>query len=381
MPVSYEAMDHPMSGVAIAQDWLAAEAGSEWVTVELSRLFPRATVYTSFFDPRIFGGAIDPGRVRPWPLQRLLGPTERFRLLLPLYPAYFSMLDLRRYKLVISSSVAFTHAVRTAPGALHVSYVYTPLRYAWDLETYLEGSSWSLPARVGARTIRPILRRWDRATAGRPDVVVAISEAVRERIRRLWGRESELIYPPVDVTGIPLSTRDDGYLLVAARMLAYRRLDLAVAASTALGRELLVVGDGPERARLGTLAGPTVRFLGRVDRPKLVDLFARCHAYLVPGVEDFGIAPVEAMAAGKPVIAFRAGGATETVVEGRTGIFFERQEVAALAEAIERLDGLVFTPATIRARAQEFDTSVFRARWRELLDRLGVDPAVFAAPP
>ena len=190
-----------------------------------------------------------------------------------------------------------------------------------------------------------------------------------------------MIYPPVDVAGISVSTRDDGYLLVAARMLAYRRLDLAVAASTALGRELVVVGDGPERGRLEALAGPTVRFLGRVDRPTLVDLFARCHAYLVPGVEDFGIAPVEAMAAGKPVIAFRAGGATETVVEGRTGIFFERQEVAALAEAIERLDGLVFTPATIRARAQEFDTSVFRARWRELLARFGVDTAVFAAPP
>jgi glycosyltransferase involved in cell wall biosynthesis len=380
MPVSYEAMNHPMSGVAIVQDWLAAEAGSEWVTVELSRLFPRATVYTSFFDPRIFGGAIDPGRVRPWPLQRLLGPTEGFRLLLPLYPAYFSMLDLRRYKLVISSSVAFTHAVRTAPGALHVSYVYTPLRYAWDLETYLEGSSWSLPARVGARTIRPILRRWDRATAGRPDVVVAISEAVRERIRRLWGRESELIYPPVDVTGIPLSTRDDGYLLVAARMLAYRRLDQAVEACTRLGRELVVVGDGPERGRLEALAGPTVRFLGRVDRPTLVDLFGRCRAYLVPGVEDFGIAPVEAMAAGKPVVGFRGGGVAETVLDGVTGVLYERQDTAALVMAIERLETLALDPHSIRRQAEAFDVAVFRARWRALLVRLGVDPSLYSPP-
>jgi len=372
-------LDSPVR-TAIAQDWLAAEAGSEWVTVELSRLFPRATVYTSFFDPRIFGGAIDPGRVRTWPLQRLFGPTERFRLLLPLYPAYFSMLDLRRYKLVISSSVAFTHAVRTAPGALHVSYVYTPLRYAWDLETYLEGSSWSLPARVGARTIRPILRRWDRATAGRPDVVVAISEAVRERIRRLWGRESELIYPPVDVTGIPLSTRDDGYLLVAARMLAYRRLDQAVEACTRLGRELVVVGDGPERGRLEALAGPTVRFLGRVDRPTLVDLFARCHAYLVPGVEDFGIAPVEAMAAGKPVVGFRGGGVAETVLDGVTGVLYERQDTAALVTAIERLETLALDPQSIRRQAEAFDVAVFRARWRELLARLGVDPSLYLPP-
>ena len=380
MPVSYEAMDHPTSGVAIAQDWLAAEAGSEWVTVELSRLFPRAAVYTSFFDARIFGGAIDPRRVHPWPLQRLLGPTKRFRQLLPLYPAYFSMLDLRRYRLVVSSSVAFTHAVRTAPGALHVSYVYTPLRYAWDLETYLEGSSWSLPARVGARTIRPILRRWDRATAGRPDVVVAISEAVRERIGRLWGRESELIYPPVDVAGIPPSDRDDGFYLVAARMLAYRRLDQAVEACTRLGRDLVVVGDGPERGRLEALAGPTIRFLGRVDRATLVDLFGRCHAYLVPGVEDFGIAPVEAMAAGKPVVGYRRGGVAETVLDGATGVLYERQETAALVGAIEHLETLALDPGSIRRRAEAFDIAVFRARWRELLARLGVDSSLYSPP-
>ena len=155
---------------AIAQDWLAAEAGSERVTLELSRLLPAAEIYTSFFRPSIFERAFDPGRVHTWPLQRLLGPTSRFRLLLPFYPAWFSMLDLRRYDLVVSSSVAFTHAVRTAPGALHISYVHTPIRYAWDLDAYLGGSSWSLPARVGARTLRPdpaALGPGDRGPAGR----------------------------------------------------------------------------------------------------------------------------------------------------------------------------------------------------------------------
>jgi glycosyltransferase involved in cell wall biosynthesis len=255
------------------------------------------------------------------------------------------------------------------------------MRYAWDLESYLAGSSDSQISAAAARLVRPTLQRWDRWAARKPDVLVANSQTVRERIRRLWKRDAEVIFPPVDVAGIPLSTRDDGFLLVAARMLAYRRIDLAVAAATALGRELLVVGEGPERARLGKLAGPSVRFLGHVDRPTLVNLFARCHAYLVPGVEDFGIAPVEAMAAGKPVIAFRAGGATETVVDGRTGIFFERQDTGSLAEAIERLDGLVFASAVIRARAQEFDTVVFRGAWRELLERLGADPAIVASPP
>jgi glycosyltransferase involved in cell wall biosynthesis len=366
---------------AVVHDFFVPERGGERVAVELAQLLPSATVYTSFFEPKQFGDRIDPSRVRTWPLQRLLGPTRHFRALLPLYPAWFSTLDLRGYDLVVGSSVAFTNAVRTRPDALHVSYVHTPMRYAWDLDAYLAGSSDARITAAAARTVRPTLQRWDRWAARKPDVLVANSATVRERIRRLWQRDAEVIYPSVDVAGIPLSLRDDGFLLVAARLLAYRRIDLAVGAATALGRELVVVGDGPERARLRAMAGPTVRFLGHVDRPVLIDLFARCHAYLVPGVEDFGIAPVEAMAAGKPVIAFRSGGATETVVDGRTGIFFERQEVAALAEAIERLEGLTFDPASIRARAQEFDTAVFRQAWRDLLARRGVDPTYLAPPP
>ena len=363
---------------ALVHDFFVAQGGAEQVAVELGRLLLHAHVYTSFFSAERFAGEIDPGRVRTWPVQRLVGPTKHFRAYLPLYPLWFTALDLRRYDLVVSSSIAFTKAVRTSPKALHVTYVYTPMRYAWDLDTYLAQSSLSMPARIAARTVRPLLRSWDRATAARPDVVVAISETVRERIRRLWGRESELICPPVDVGGIALGEHDDGFLLVAARMLAYRRLDLAVQACTRLGRELVVVGDGPERPRLEAMAGPSVRFLGRVDRAPLVDLFRRCHAYLVPGVEDFGIAPVEAMAAGKPVIAYRAGGTAETVVEGITGLFFTRQDVASLAEAIEQRDTVTFDPLAVRARAEEFDTVVFRARWRQLFQRFGVNPSLYS---
>lgn len=268
--------------------------------------------------------------------------------------------------------------MRTGPRTLHISYVYTPMRYAWDLEGYLDQSSYSMGMRLGARAIRPLLRRWDRWTAGRPDVIVAISETVRERIRRVWGRDAELIYPPVDVAEIPFAPRDDGYLLVAARMLGYRRLDLAVQACTRLNRELIVVGEGPERARLEAMAGPTVRFLGRVDRDRLLDLFAGCHAYLVPGEEDFGIAPVEAMAAGRPVVAFRGGGARETVVDGLTGSFFDERTPDSLADAIKRVDGLTFDPALIRAHAERFDTTVFLSAWRALFERLGVDPSLYS---
>jgi glycosyltransferase involved in cell wall biosynthesis len=367
------------AGAAIVQDWLTAEAGAERVALEFARVLPTADLYTTFADPGLFGGAFVRRGVHTWPLQRLLGSSRHFRAFLPLYPLYFGGMDLRRYSLVISGSIAFTHAVKAAPGAVHVSYVYTPMRYAWDLDSYLDRSSWSGPARVGARTIRPLLQRWDRATASRPDVLVAISEEVRERIQRHWRRESEVIYPPVDVAEIPLSMRDDGFLLVAARMLAYRRLDVAVEACTLLGRDLVIVGDGPERVRLKGLAGPTVRFIGRLDRAAVLDLFARCHAYLVPGVEDFGIAPVEAMAAGKPVVGIRRGGVAETVVDGSTGVLFDRQDSRSLAEAIERLDGLSLDAATIRARAELFDTQVFRARWRDLFARLGVDRSLYSA--
>jgi glycosyltransferase involved in cell wall biosynthesis len=366
-------------GAAIAHDWMVVEGGAENVALELGRLLPTADVYTSFYDEATFGSRLSPDRVRPWPLQRLFGPSRRFRSFLPAYPMYFGALDLRRYQLVVSSSIAFTHAVRTSPKATHVSYVYTPLRYAWDLDAYLDRSSFSLPARIGGRLLRPMLRRWDRATANRPDVVVAISKTVQDRIRRLWGRESEVLYPPVDVDEITPSAEDDGYLLIAARMLAYRRIDLAVQTATRLNRELVLVGDGPERKRLEAMAGPSVQFKSHVDRPALVELIRRCHAYLVPGIEDFGIAPVEAMAAGKPVIAIGQGGAAETVVDGKTGVLFGHATAEALSEAILASDGMAFDPTVIRARAEEFSTAAFRDNWRALFERLGVDPSLYSA--
>lgn len=363
----------PGSRSAIVQDWFFTPGGSERCAVEFARLLPNATVHTSFFDPA-YAAVIDPSRVRPWPLQRLIGPTQRYRMLLPLYPIWFSSLDLRDRELVLTDSSAFAYAVRTGSRTLHVSYVHTPMRYAWDLDGYLAGSSIGWPAKAASKTLRPWLQRWDLSMSRRPDVVVANSAGIRERVRRIWGRDAHVIHPPVETSEITLSHRDDGFLFVAARMVAYRRIDLAVEAANRLGRELVIVGRGPEDARLRAMAGSTVRFAGVIDRAALVDLFQRCHAYLVPGEEDFGIAPVEAMAAGKPVIAFRAGGALDTVVEGRTGTFFDRPDVDALVAAIEASDSQIFDTHEIRAHALTFDTAVFRRRWRELLLREGASP-------
>ncbi|MEK6192281.1 MAG: glycosyltransferase [Chloroflexota bacterium] len=325
-------------------------------------------MYTSFFDDARFGDRIEHGRVRPWPLQRLVGPSAGFRSLYPLYAAYFGALRADA-DLLLTSSIAFTKAMRTRAGGMHISYIYTPMRYAWDLNTYLSESSYSPFARLAARTIRPVMQSWDRRTAQRPDRVVAISHTVRRRIEANWRREvDEVIYPPVRLEEMQLGTEDDGYYLVAARLLAYRRIDLAVKAFAALGRELVVVGDGPERARLEALAGPSVRFVGHLPREEVVRLFRRCHAYVVPGVEDFGIAPVEAMAAGKPVIAFRAGGSTETVDEGRTGVFFDEPSAVSLRAAVQTLDSMRFEAVVLRQHAQAFSADAFRKRWRAILE-------------
>ena len=363
---------------AIVHDYFVQDGGAERVAIELARLLPSARIYTTFFDAQRFGGRIDPARVHTWPLAGRFD-ERRFRALLPLYPAYFSALDLRGYDLVVSSSSAFAKAIRTSHRHVHVAYIHAPMRFAWQFEAYERGSSLGRGARFAGRVLSRPLRTWDRRTSEQPDHLVASSRAVRERIRDWWGRDADVIYPPVDTDEVPLSTVDDGFLLVAARLLAYRRVDLAVDAATSTGRRLVVVGDGPEQRALERRAGPSVTFEGYVPRARLLDLFARCSAYLVPGEEDFGIAPVEAMAAGKPVVAINRGGSAETIVDGVTGVLFEEQTVDAIVGALDRLRRLDLDARAIRDHARLFDRSVFRIAFADLLGRLGVDRSLISS--
>jgi glycosyltransferase involved in cell wall biosynthesis len=363
---------------ALVHDHFVGPGGAEQVVLELARILSAAELFTTFVDPP------DPTelagrRVHTWPLQGLAAARRRYRAFLPLYPLRFERLDLRRFDLVVSSSSSFSKAVRTRSDAPHIAYIHTPMRYAWDLETYLRHSSISMPGRLGARMLRPVLRRWDRRTASRPDILIANSTAVRDRIRRYWNLDAEVIPPPVRLEDLSLSTRDDGYLLIVSRLLAYRRIDLLVSAASRLGRELVIVGEGPELRSLLALAGSSVKFVGRIERSGVAAYLENCHAYVVPGAEDFGIAPVEAMAAGKPVIAFRAGGALDTVIEGKTGVFFDRQTPGALADAITQLDATSFDGAAIRANAERFTPDVFRERFLALFERLGVDRHLYGA--
>ncbi len=368
-----------LPATAIAHDYFAQSGGAEKVAIEFTRMFPRSSVFTSVFDTEVFGSSIDRDRVRAWPdaVSRLVAP--RFRAFAPAYAAYFDQLrprrdaDGRHIQLLISSSSAFAKAARAPSRALHVAYVYSPMRFAWNPAGYLEGGHWSALARMALIVNAPWLRAWDRASARRPDLLIAISETIRDRIRSVWDRDAVVVHPPVDVEEFAAPSGPAGdYYLVAARMLAYRRIADVVEACTHLGRPLKVIGDGPEASHLRSIAGPTVTFMGRVDRPTLVRVMQGCRAYIVPGVEDFGIAPVEAMAAGRPVIALGRGGVTETVIDGQTGVLYPVPGSDGLVGAIEAFESLRFDVSVIRDRARVFARDAFRRRFLKVLTDRGV---------
>ncbi len=343
----------------LAHDWLNQDGGAEVVLDQLMALFPQAPVYTSLWDRQRLGRLA--GRdIRPGWMDRLPGIHRHHQRYLPLYPLDWGSRRLPPADLLLSNKSGFCHGAR-APGAVHVCYCLTPTRYVWEPEDYLEHEPVGAAARLALTLLLPALRRWDRRAAQGVDHFLAISSLVQERIRRYYGRESRLLYPPTDLSRFagPPPPLGEHYL-VLARLAPYKRIDLAVRAFTQLGRPLLVVGDGRDRARLEGLAGPTVRFTGRLPQDEVDRLLGSCRALIWPGVEDFGLVPVEAMAAGRPVIARRAGGVLDTVVAGETGLFFDEAEPAALAAAVRAADAVDWQPERIRAQAARFGVEPFR---------------------
>lgn len=351
--------------IAITTDWLTSFGGGERVLEELHALYPEAPIYTSVLDR----GAL-PEQTRDWQIRasvlRHLPMARRYsRALLPLMPAAFARLDLRAYDVVVSASSAFSKNVTVVRPAVTLCYCHTPPRYLWDLrESYTPGI-WGL----AAMPVAAWLRARDRAAAARVDHFVANSETVARRIAGAYGRTSQVIHPPVQLGRFTPSGRPaEDFYLVVARLVAYKRVDLAIAACNRLRRRLVVVGDGPERRRLQRLAGPTIEFAGILGDVEVAELYARCRAFLFPGCEDFGITAVEAQAAGRPVIAFGEGGATETVLSDETGVFFREQSADALVEAMQRLDRLAVDPAACVANARRFDATLFRQRMRDAIE-------------
>jgi glycosyltransferase involved in cell wall biosynthesis len=364
--------------VALVHDWLTGMRGGERCLHEFARLWPEADLYTLFHVPGSTSETIERRRIEASPLSRLPGAAHHYRKLLPLFPWAIERFRLEGYDLVLSSSHAVAKGIRAPAGATHVCYCFTPMRYVWDqADAYLgRGLRRALGSPLAA-----YLRRWDRRTSGpeRVQRFVAISHTVAERIKRHYGRESDVVYPPVDVARFSVRPEgpDDFYLLVGG-FVPYKREDIAIEAFARLGRPLWVAGDGPGRAALEAHAPANVRFLGRVDDVELAGLYARCRALIYPQDEDFGIVPVEAQAAGRPVVAYGRGGATETVVPlGRTetgertptGVWFDRQDPESLAEAVRRFeaDEHAFDPAAIRTHAEWFRNERFHDEIREVV--------------
>jgi glycosyltransferase involved in cell wall biosynthesis len=356
--------------VAIVHDYLNQAGGAERVVAAMHRLFPEAPIYTTIADPAVVNALMPGAEVHTTWMQRLPGIDRHFRKYFLLYPHAIESLDLSRYDVVLSSSSAYAKGARVRTGAVHVCYCHTPMRFAWNFEGYAEREHWGSMTR---RILPPLIarvRRWDLRTAGRPTVYVANSSIVAQRIATHYQRLATVIPPPVEVNRFRVTPIADGPYLIVSRLVAYKRIDLAVEAFTRLGRPLVIVGDGPARAELERRAGPTVRFLGRVDDAAVSAAYASARAVIFPGEEDFGIVPLEANAAGRPVIAYEGGGALDTVLPGQTGLFFPEATADALAAAVLRSEQQSWEPDRLRAHAESFREEVFADRMSTLIHAL-----------
>ena len=342
--------------VTLVHDYLTEMGGAERVVEVMRELFPQAPLYTSAVHRDRVSPLLSAGRVHATFLQPLARWKGAAKVLSPLLPMAFRMLDLRGADVILSSSSGFAHHVRRRPKALHVCYCHTPPRFLWQPKVYFDRQPWA--ARLAAPAL-VYLRRRDMEAARRVDAYVANSEVVAKRIRLTYGRQATVIYPPVQTALYHPTTQRSGRFLVVSRLLAYKRIDLVVEAASRVGLPLDVIGDGPERERLRASAGSTVRFLGRQPDDVVRHAMATCIALILPGSEDFGLTPVEVQASGRPPVAFASGGAMETIRDGETGFHFPAQTWDAVAAAMDRARTTELPVSVLREAAERFDTAVF----------------------
>lgn len=352
--------------VAIVHYWLVGMRGGERVVEQLLHLFPHADIFTHVYIPEAISDRLNRQRIETTFIQKIPGARRHYKKLLPLMPMALSQLDLGDYDLVISSESGPAKGVIVAPGAQHICYCHSPMRYLWDQYHFYRRNA-DLISRIAMPFIAPSLRQWDFLTAQGIDQIVANSTFVQKRIRRSWGKESIVIPPPIEVEEFSVSGELDDYYLWVGEFVPYKRPDLAVDAFTKLGLPLLVVGDGGMRDALHARAGRNIRFVSRMKFDELKRAYARCRALIFTAEEDFGMVPVEANASGRPVIAFGRGGVIDSIVPGKTGIFFSEQTVEALTEAVVNFDESCFDPADCVQNAERFSAARFRENIRALV--------------
>jgi glycosyltransferase involved in cell wall biosynthesis len=357
--------------IAIVHDYFTQLGGAEKVVEKMFEIIPQASLFSTVAFKEGLPDGLRTVPIKTSWMQRLPGIRRYYRHYFLLYPFAVRNLNLSNYDLVISSSSGYVKGVVTSRDAMHVCYCHTPMRWAWNFDRYSAREALSPAVKRGLEGLIWMLRQWDVGASRQPDHFIANSQVVAERIKKAYGRTAEVIHPPINMDRFRPTDQVEDYYMVLSRMVSYKRLDLAVEACTRMKRKLLVVGTGPYRNHLESIAGSTVKFLGKVGDEKVAHLAARCRGLLFPGEEDFGMAPLEVAAAGRPTIAFRAGGATETIVDGSTGLFFDQQTPEALMDAINRFECRDWSPAEIRKHAEGFSVPVFRSHLLRFLTRIG----------
>lgn len=356
-----------MSKIALVHDYFVQMGGAEKVVEAMHDSFPSSPVYTTVALPRMLPDRLRAADIRTSAMQRLPAMDRRFRHYFMLYPFAVENFDLSQYDLIFSSSSGYAKGVRRKRNTIHVCYCHTPMRWVWRYEDYVARERFG----HGIKSLLPMclwgLKKWDLRASQQPNYYIANSRLVAERIRKIYGREAFVIPPPIEVNRFHMSNDIQDYYLILSRLMPYKRIDLAIEACKRMNRRLVIIGDGPDRARLEKLADDRIEFLGR-QPDQIVNYYAaRCRALLFPGEEDFGMAPLEANAAGRPVIAYRGGGAVETIEEGKTGLFFDQPNSLSLSIAIEQFEAMHWSQILLRRHAEKFDRNVFAFRVLQFL--------------
>jgi glycosyltransferase involved in cell wall biosynthesis len=378
-----------MTRIALVHDYFIQMGGAERVAEVFHQMFPTAPLYTTVALAHRLTPALRDAAIHTSFMQHMPAIESKFRHYFLLYPWAVESLNVGDYDLILSSSSGYGKGVHRGRNAIHVCYCHTPMRWAWRYDDYAAREEFGTFSRVALPAMLSGLRWWDRRASRQPDYYLANSAVVAERIRQIYQREAVVIPPPIDVDRFQPSTEQEDYFLILSRLVPYKRIDLAVEACTRMNKNLIVIGDGPDRQRLEAIAGPTIKFLGRQPDAVVNHYASRCRALLFPGEEDFGMVPLEINAAGRPVIAYRAGGALETVREAVTGLFFDQPTSESLAAALEAFEQTAWQPQQLRQHAEQFAYPVFAQRMLAFLaqvaphscqQELRASQQVFSAP-
>lgn len=355
--------------IALVHDFLTRLGGAERVLAALAEMFPKAPIFTLLYDESRAGAAFQKSRIFPSRLQKLPSLARKnHRYLLPLLPRVVEEWDLSDFDLVISSSSAFTHGIITPTNTHHLSYLHSPMRFAWDwTHKYIKEQGVGRIRKLAIAHILKKIRMWDQTVSDRADTLAANSKNVERRIKKYYRRDAAVIYPPVDLSRFKISKSSEDFFLIVSTLTPYKKIDLAIQLFNKIQRRLVIIGDGPQRPFLESIAGDTIDFLGFKDDGTVAEYLQNCRALIFPGEEDFGITPVEAMACGKPVLAYGEGGVRESVIAGATGEFFNEPTAASMEDGLARIMKGAYSPLACRRQAGKFGKEIFVEKMKKLV--------------